>query len=216
MIEINTGASREEIRTAMRAMRRALRDTEQARQAQLAAGHILASPQYARAKTVMAYIAVRGELALDAVIADVLASGRRLALPLCEGPGIMTARAVRGMDELSPGAYGIMEPGRGCAEIPPGEIDLVLVPGTAFDRFGGRIGQGGGYYDRYLPQTGAYRMGVCHDFALLDEALPMEAHDARMDAAAVPDGIVTVNRLNGKPARRGNQEYGHHQEEYDL
>lgn len=104
----------------------------------------------------------------------------------------MTARWVRDEAELTPGAYGIMEPGADCPEIPPQEIDLVLVPGAAFDRFGGRIGQGGGYYDRFLAGTGAYRMGVCHDFALLGGALPTAAHDARMDAVAAPAGITFI------------------------
>ena len=68
-------------------------------------------------------------------------------------------------------------------EIPAG---LMLIPGTAFDRAGGRIGQGGGYYDRYILKTRAFRVGVCHGFALMD-SVPTEKHDARMDAVVTPE-----------------------------
>ena len=73
----------------------------------------------------------------------------------------------------------------------PAEIDLILVPGTAFDVRGHRIGQGGGYYDRYLNRTRAVRVGVCHDFALLS-AVPSEAHDARMDIVVTPGRAVII------------------------
>lgn len=101
----------------------------------------------------------------------------------------MTARRVFSLDELVPGAYGIWTPREDCPEILPGEIDLILVPGTAFDRRGARLGQGGGYYDRFLPRTAGFRMGVCHDFALLDR-VAQQPHDQRMDAVVTPGGII--------------------------
>ena len=68
----------------------------------------------------------------------------------------------------------------------------MLVPGTAFDVRGGRLGQGGGYYDRFLPRTRAYRIGVCHDFSLL-ERLPLQAHDQNMDAVVRPSGLIAAH-----------------------
>lgn len=147
---------------------------------------------YRRARTVMAYAAARGELSVQAVMEDILATGRRLVLPRCEGPGVMTARRIRGANELCKGAYGLLEPMAACEVIAPQEIDLVLAPGIAFDRMGGRLGQGGGYYDRFLPQTKAYRLGICYDFALI-EAVEGEAHDQKMDALATPSGLITVS-----------------------
>ena len=104
----------------------------------------------------------------------------------------MSARRVTALSQLVPGAYGLPEPGGDCPEIAPEAIDVVLVPGTAFDAGGGRIGQGGGYYDRFLPGTRAYRIGVCHDFALLG-SVPMQAHDQRMDAVVCPSGLTVVH-----------------------
>ena len=100
---------------------------------------------------------------------------------------VMAYAAARGVK----GAYGILEPGADCPRVEPGEIDLIFVPGTAFDIRGHRIGQGGGYYDRYLNRTRAVRVGVCHDFALLS-AVPSEAHDARMDIVVTPGRTVII------------------------
>jgi len=68
------------------------------------------------------------------------------------------------------------------------ELDLIIVPGVAFDRAGGRVGRGGGFYDRLLPQYSALRAGICFDFQYL-EAVPAEEHDIRMD------WVVTDTRI---------------------
>lgn len=184
---------RQAIREAMRARRAALDDAQQEKAALAAARWICSLDAYRHAKTVMAYSAARGELRLLPVMMDVLASGRRLALPRCESPGVMTARQVVRLDQLVPGMYGLMEPPSASDVIAPEEIDLILVPGTAFDGAGGRIGQGGGYYDRYLPGTRAVRVGVCHDFALL-ERIAVQPHDVRMDAVVTPKGLYVPGK----------------------
>jgi len=155
--------------------------------------HVTGLRAYKEANTVMAYIAARGELSLKFVIEDILSTGRRLVLPRCESPGVMTARVVDGLDQLEPGAYGLMEPARGCEIAPPQEIDLILVPGTAFDREGNRIGQGGGYYDRFLPETRAVRAGVCHNAARI-EHIDAQPHDMQMDFVITPGGVYVHGR----------------------
>lgn len=173
----------------MRAQRRALSEEAQ-RQASLAVlGRVRAFAPYGRAHSVMAYMACRGELDLLPVILDVLSQGKTLLLPRCEGPGAMTARRVTELSQLIPGAYGVMEPQADCEAVDPEEIDLILVPGTAFDASGGRLGQGGGYYDRFLAGTKALRVGVCHDFALA-ERVPAQAHDVRMNCIISPGGTI--------------------------
>ena len=117
--------------------------------------------------------------------------GKTLVLPRCAGEGVMHGHRVDAPDRLVKGAYGILEPGADCPRVEPAEIDLILVPGTAFDVRGHRIGQGGGYYARYLNRTRAVRVGVCHDFALLS-AVPSEAHDARMDIVVTPGRTVII------------------------
>ena len=88
-------------------------------------------------------------------------------------------RMARLTPELKKGRFGILEPA-----VPvfaaKDELDLILVPGVAFDRAGRRIGRGGGFYDRLLPQYRAVRVGLCVDFQCL-EAIPAEQHDIQMD-----------------------------------
>lgn len=178
----------------MRAMRRSLDEEEQILAARAVFERIMAYEPYRQAGTVMAYVAVQGELRLEMVIKDVLAGGKKLLLPRCEAPGIMTARRISSMEDLVPGTYGLLEPKESCGTADPGEIDLILVPGVAFDREGHRLGQGGGYYDRFLMGSGAHRVGICHDFALL-ESVPFDAHDIRMDDVITPGGVLSAGKI---------------------
>lgn len=185
------GREKEALRAALRARRAALDTARRQADAEAVCARVLALPVYRHARVVMAYAAVRGELDVAGVLEDVLASGRVLAMPRCEGPGRMRAYAVENRGRLAPGTFGIQEPDGSCPAVKAGEIGLILVPGTAFDRAGNRLGQGGGYYDRFLAGTRAVRVGICHDFALLDR-VPCAAHDVRMDAVLTPSFTLSI------------------------
>jgi len=190
--------SKQELRAGMRAWRRALSIEEQLCASQAVWERLQSLTPYKDAKCVMAYVACRGELSVQPAIEAALDSGKTLVLPRCGQLGAMTARRIEDLSQLVPGMFGLMEPGAACGIVPPQEIDLILVPGAAFDREGNRLGQGGGYYDRFLPQSKALRVGICHDRALLD-GVPHDAHDIRMDAVITPGECIRLNdhRRNG-------------------
>lgn len=96
--------------------------------------------------------------------------------------------------ELCPGRFGVLEPPAGAPEEAPAVGDAVVVPGVAFDRAGGRLGRGGGHYDRAFPPgaPGApLLVGFAHAFQLV-ECVPSDSHDRRMDAIVTERGMIWV------------------------
>jgi len=84
-----------------------------------------------------------------------------------------------------------LEPAADLPVVDSAALNVVLVPGVAFDRRGGRLGFGGGYYDRLLPTTPALRVGVTYDECLAD-ALPCDEHDQRMDWIVTPSETFAI------------------------
>jgi len=134
---------------------------------------VRALPQWQAAQTVMLYRAMPGEVQVEA-----LAAGKRACWPVVAGRGLPLL--LRGDGPTQPGPYGIQEPTEQCPEIALGEVDLVIVPGLGFDDDGGRLGMGGGFYDRTLAQMRAVRIGVCFRGQRVG-AVPRDAHDLLMD-----------------------------------
>ncbi|MEC8238342.1 MAG: 5-formyltetrahydrofolate cyclo-ligase, partial [SAR324 cluster bacterium] len=77
-------------------------------------------------------------------------------------------------------------------EVNISDLDLVLVPGIAFDLSGGRLGYGRGYYDRFLKKTEGFRVGVCYESQIVDQ-VPMEAHDIHMQALISQKGFQNLS-----------------------
>ena len=192
---------KQSIRREIRARRQSLPQEARDEAAQQAISHLLAWDVYRSARSVLAYAAVRGELDVRALLEDALACGKALCLPRCEAGGEMTARRVTGLRALERSAYGIPEPGPGAPVCAAGEIDLAIVPGIAFDARGVRIGQGGGYYDRFLPRFRGVAAGIGYTFQVY-EALPSLSHDAAVDYVIHPAGIICCRRQGGKRSER--------------
>lgn len=94
-------------------------------------------------------------------------------------------------DDLSglvDGPFGLKEPAGDSVELRT--VDLVVVPGLAFDRWGGRLGYGVGYYDRALERFEGDIVGFCYAFQLLSQTLPQAPHDVRVTAVTTEDGLV--------------------------
>lgn len=144
-------------------------------------------------RRIAGYVAVRGELDVCGALTRARRSGWGAVLPRVASGHRLEFVDTRGDGaRLVQGAYGILEP-RG-AVTPVEVVDWFLVPGTAFDRFGGRVGMGGGFYDRLIAQrrsTGrpCLVIGVGYSWQVSMERLPLEAHDQRVDALLTPTGF---------------------------
>ncbi len=138
----------------------------------------------AQAKTIALYKAVNGELSCEAVSEHLLKQGKTICYPRVKGD-IMDFYEIKDLEaDFSLGSYDIPEPKQDMRKIYPNDIDLIFVPAVAYTEDGVRLGQGGGYYDRYLNQYGAGRkpvtVGICYDFQIYS-ALPVESHDYMVD-----------------------------------
>jgi 5-formyltetrahydrofolate cyclo-ligase len=145
-------------------------------------------PEYQSATTVMFYVDAGSEVRTRHLLPAALASGKRIVVPWCVvETNTLELFLLEDMSELVEGAYRILEPQAELRHLPqkhvqPVELDLVMVPGTAFDARGGRMGQGKGYYDRLLAQVrpDAPLIGLAFECQMFDE-IPVDAHDVFMD-----------------------------------
>jgi 5-formyltetrahydrofolate cyclo-ligase len=154
------------------------------------ARRILDSPAWAAAGVVHSYVdSLPGEIATRRVLRESLAAGKRLLVPCLEQPGgVMHHAWLDDLDDLRPGPWGLWQPGTIRREQDLGLIDVVLVPGLLFDRRGYRLGQGGGYYDRFLGQVDSARtLGLTYDDCRVEE-IPTEAHDRPVHRVITPGG----------------------------
>lgn len=123
------------------------------------------------------------------LLPSLFSAGKAVCLPRCLPGNQMEARLVQKDSQLVRHPYGMLEPGLDCPVIPAEQIDLALIPGLAFDRSGGRLGQGGGFYDRYLPRCPGVKAALCREIFLLD-AVPREEHDWGVDLVVTENGVL--------------------------
>ncbi len=143
-------------------------------------------PEYQRAKTVLFYIDVRSEVRTRNDLANALIGGKKIVVPYCVD-GELELFHLEQNDELAIGMYKILEPKVelrtvAAKKVDVKEIDLIIVPGVAFDRRGGRTGHGKGYYDKMLEHArlDTPLVALAFECQMFDE-IPMQDHDVFMD-----------------------------------
>jgi 5-formyltetrahydrofolate cyclo-ligase len=200
-----TGQS-ERLKRAKRSLRRevgALRDALPAEERRRAAGaiHDRALAEIARIETpatVMAFWSFGSEVPTAPLIERLSRRGDRVALPRIVD-GDLQARLYRPGDPVTETSFGAKEPARGSV-LDPGDIDVVLTPGLAFDRRGYRVGYGKGYYDRFLARTGAEatRLALCFAVQVLED-VPIASFDLPVDVI-----VTEEERIDCAEARAGS------------
>ncbi len=181
-----------EIRLAAAAARDALPERERALYSREIEELLFAHEPFAGARTVMIFVSFRSEVETGGIIRRALDEGKKVLVPVVSG-GRLAVSEVRDPEvELAAGAYGIPEPRKECLRIvDPKEIDFTAAPGLAFDRCGGRIGYGGGYYDRFARElrAGTPVVGLAFSAQIFD-AIPMEKNDMRVSAIVTEKEII--------------------------
>lgn len=176
-------AIRKEIREKLRTIPAANRVSG----AQQACGLLERQAVWKNARSVFFYAPLAGELDIWPLVEDSLASGKLVCLPRFDSATqrYIACRIQNLAGDLETGQFGIREPAPNCLPFPLNQLDLVLVPGVAFDLRGRRLGRGKGFYDRLLADAGGLKCGVAFDEQIVTE-IPVEPHDISVNCILTP------------------------------
>lgn len=180
---------KKQLRKIMQDKRSKLSDEEIMAKSKKIMDFVFSLEQFSKAKTVMFYVDAKNEVGTKEAIMKALKLNKRVVVPKVYKHLGLKAIQIKGLDELCLGTFNILEPVHD-EQVFPRDIDLVVVPGVAFDEDGYRLGYGGGYYDNFLPQLRASvkKVAIAFNIQVL-KTVPREKHDVRMDF------IITESRV---------------------
>ena len=172
--------SKETVRSSIRQRRSLLTEGEYRKKSREVVENIKSLLKlYPHADSFLFFYPIRKEPDITPLTEELLKKGKRVAFPKVSGREILPVE-VSSLKELSPGKFGIPEPPLNFCRVLK-RVDLVFVPGLAFDRYGYRVGYGGGFYDRFLRSFPVkVKVGVCFSFQLFDK-VPHDPFDVPVD-----------------------------------
>lgn len=147
--------------------------------------------EYLKAESIFIFISFGSEVDTHRIINDALSRGKRVAVPrINKATKAMEIKLIKSLDNLRPALYGILEPEEEAESIGANELGMIFMPGVAFDLEGGRIGYGGGYYDKFLcdAKESIPRIALAYELQIMDN-LPLEPFDKRIH------GLITEKRM---------------------
>lgn len=187
--------SKQIIRDHIRELRRKL-SRETILEKSLRIGQKLKSlPQFQAAKTIHCYVSWQNEVFTHDLIREMLADGKQVVVPVVQMPDhVLVHSRLSDFSDLQEGAFGILEPPPEKRQpVSPQALDVVLAPGVAFDLRGYRLGYGGGFYDHFLAQTDALKIGLAFDFQIVDR-IPTRREDERVDMIVSEENVYVTSK----------------------
>ncbi|HEX4263890.1 MAG TPA: 5-formyltetrahydrofolate cyclo-ligase [Verrucomicrobiae bacterium] len=184
---MNLGQTKSELRQQIRTRLKSIPAEQQAAASARACALLEQQAAWKRAQLVFFFAPLPGELDIWPLLRDGLAGGKTIALPRFDAATqrYIACQITDIAKDLSAGQFGIREPGGHCIAIPLNRLDLILVPGVAFDRHGRRLGRGKGFYDQMLTVVRGTTCGVAFDEQIV-EAVPVEPHDVHLNCILTP------------------------------
>ncbi len=178
-------AQKNNIRQYIKSLKAKLTPPEKTAQAEKVFQQLELTPEFQQADTIFLYWSLSDELPTHDFI-NKWKDSKTILLPAIEGDDIFPIK-FESEETMQKGLLGIMEPDSKQKYIE--DIQLILIPGIAFDKQKNRLGRGKGYYDRFLKESKAVKIGICYDFQLL-ETIPVWEDDIRMDRIITPETML--------------------------
>lgn len=173
--------AKSEIRKEVLKARQAMTSVEIAEKSACIMKKLMSLEEYIKANIIMTYLDFRNEVQTEMLVTKAMSEGKQVVVPLTDllNRKLVPSLLIDFPGDVAPGTWGILEPRPDCLRpVELSKIDLVIVPGVAFDLNGNRLGYGGGFYDRFLPLTRQDCVFVAPSFELQirDNIYPSE-HD---------------------------------------
>ncbi len=191
---MNTKEQKRIIRRNIKANRTSMSMGEYRKKSQSIIKRCIDLEEWQYAKTVHVYVSsVNNEVETLGLIYMMFDAGKTVVVPRCNTGCRSTFNLrIRSFEELSLSTFGIMEPAYDAGrEVPADQFDIVLVPLLAFDRYGRRVGFGGGYYDDLLGKCACVKVGLAYSFQEIDK-VPVEQHDIPLDIIVTEKETIRI------------------------
>ena len=152
-------------------------------------------PSFSKCDTILLYVSVRSEISTWNLANACIQLGKQIAVPKCNGKRHMDYYMIDSFQHLAPGAFGIPEPiPEHSALLTNFNSSFCVVPGLVFDRFGYRLGYGGGYYDSFLAGYDGEVIGLCYSDCIYDKTLPHGRFDYRFSSVLTEKGVIVCSK----------------------
>ncbi|MGL4730571.1 MAG: 5-formyltetrahydrofolate cyclo-ligase [Clostridium sp.] len=155
---------------------------------------LINAKEFKNSNNVFIFVSYKSEVDTHEIIKYCFEIGKKVFVPKVKNSyGDMGAFHINSFNQLKNGYMGILECDETAKEVEKEEIDLVVMPGAVFDLEGGRIGYGGGFYDKFLNDLNSkcFKIALAYDFQILDK-IPTEKHDVKPDAIISNEGVIKI------------------------
>lgn len=203
---MDTRTTKRQLRQKMLACRASLQPKEIAQKSLAICSIIESLPIFQASRAIMLYLALPHEVQTDSLRIVAQHSGKQVAVPVIIQQRLQAVVLANPPGPFRPGRYGILEPMDIKNVIAVDQLDCIFVPGVAFDRQGGRLGFGGGYYDRFLCAVSPHAVlcGLAFTIQLVPQ-IPMQSHDIRMHLVVTEQGVFSCDlpphSISGNPLK---------------
>lgn len=172
---------KKELRKLMINKRNNMNKIEKIRKDNIIKNQLVSNEHYKNSSMIFIYLSYGSEINTIEYVKEFLKDGKRICVPRTNiKEKTMEAVEINSLEHLKKDKYGILEPDKSIKAVNKDDIDLIILPGVAFDKSGGRLGYGGGYYDKYLNSCSndIWKIALCYDFQIVHK-VPLEVHDVK-------------------------------------